>query len=186
MIETVKAFLAKFKQKFSAAEEINNDDDYDKVKKWVKKTTKTYKKATIIAVIISILIIILFASSGMADGFLLLLIGIIFTAVEIVAAWGIATMKMHKKEVRKSAWQFAKYGYLVGEQIQETHVDVSHEFGNTYKVTTRTENKGLLFAVISVSIILITWGAYCIYLGSFLTMKKIKLSKENLAEYKNF
>ena len=45
--DTVKNFLKKFGEKFSNVEQIENDEDYHRVEKWVKKTQKSYKKATI-------------------------------------------------------------------------------------------------------------------------------------------
>lgn len=107
----------------------------------------------------------------------------IYSYALIFAGWGMVTMKMHFKEVAKSAWKAARYGYKVGETIKTTNVNVSHEFGNTYKVTARTEDKGVLFACIGVMVILLAWSAYCVYKGTFLTFKKIRNSKVNLEEY---
>lgn len=79
----------------------------------------------------------------------------------------------------------AKYGYQIGETVKTTKVDVSHEFGNTYKVSSHTEEKGLLFACIAMAGIMIAWAGYCIYKGTFLTFKKIKNTKLKLEEYKS-
>ncbi len=189
--ETIKIFLRNFSARFLVAEEIKNDDDFRRVNTWVEKTSKSYKRYCIAGAIFTILSTILvgvllkqqLGINGIATFFLSIVLGIIYLIVLELAFMGLATMKMHSKEVFKSAWTAAKFGYEVGEKIQTTHVDVTHEYGNTYKVSTRTEDKGLLVAVICVSCIVISWMAYCVYKGTFLTMKKIKASKENLSKY---
>ncbi len=191
--DTVKIFLEKFSENFLIAEKVDNNEDFQRIDNWVKKTKKSYKRHSIAAIIFTILCTIMIGGALREElgtnTVISFFISIIFFAIYMVvfrlAFLGFATMKMHYKKVFKSAWNAAKFGYQVGEKIQTTHIDVTHEFGNTYKVSSRTEDKGFLFAIICSFAIIISWGAYCIYKGTFLTMKKIKASEENLAKYNN-
>ncbi len=191
--QTIKIFLKNFSQKFSVAEDIDSDEQFKNTKKWVKKASKSFKRHSIAAIIFTIFSTILCGTlitqemnvNGVGGFFVTVLLGAIYLFTFEFAFLGMATMKMHFKEVAKNAWSAAKFGYEVGEKIQTTHVDVTHEYGNTYKISSRTESKGLLFAIICASVIMLSWGAYCVYKGSFLTIKKIKTSKQKLAEYKN-
>ncbi len=155
--DTVKNFLKNLEKKFSNAEQIENDEDYHRTEKWVKKTQKSYKKTAILGTIIASILTVVLISTLLRDNgwdsFGVVLLGglmlLIYLPTFILAGWGHTTMKMHSKEVRKAAWKAAKYGYQIGETIKTKHVDISHEFGNTYKVSSRTEDKGLLFACIA-------------------------------------
>lgn len=188
---TVKIFLKQFGERFSVVEEIKNDEDYYRVKKWVKKTKKSYKKSTIVCTILATLLTVGFSILLNMNGFnsfgVALLGGLMFvlgSATFILVGWSRTTMKMHSKDVAKSAWKAAKFGYQIGETIQTTHVNIKHEFENTYKVSSRTENKGLLFACIAMFCIMCAWGGYCTYKGTFLTFKKIKSTQISLDEYR--
>lgn len=182
----VKTFLKKFSERFSNVEEIENDEGYNRVKKWVKKTQKSYKKSTFFMVLLSCIFAIVISNllkKFNGWGFLGYVLPLIFLPIYVLVGWGLTTVKMHFKEVAKSAWKAARYGYQIGETIKTTHVNVSHEFGNSYKVTSTTEDKGILFACIGMMCILGTWATYCTYKGSFLTFKKIKASKIKIEEY---
>jgi len=189
MKETIKNFISDFSRKFSTVEEINNEEDYIGVKKWVKKATKMYKKKTVWSIIWAILVSILcfFWLKLAVDGFVLWILTIILSSIYlsgfVMAGLGRATMKLHSKEVRKAAWEAAKFGYNVGKDVKTEHITVSHEFADTYRVSSRTEDKGLLFAVISMAVIMIAWTGFCVYKGCFLELKKIKETKEALVNY---
>lgn len=190
--ETVKIFLNNFSKKFSVVEPITDKEDYIRAKKWTKKATKTFKKCVIfwaiLAIVISIVCHIELKAVGI-DGFLLgiltFLLSIIYLGTFTLAGLGRATMKMHFKEVRKTAWEAAKFGYSIGKEIKTEHIDITHEYTNTYRVSSRTEHKGLLFAIICMLAIMGAWSAYCVYKGCFLELKKLIKTKEELKNYKN-
>ncbi len=181
--ETIKIFLKNFSNKFSVVNDVTNEEEFLKTKKWVKKARKLFRRYTIISIIIAM--VLAYLTSIVIHPALAIFLDLIYLITFELSGLGCATIKLYFKEVKKSAWQAAKFGYQVGEHIQSTEVNVTHEFGNTYKISSRTTNRGLLFAIICASAILISWAFFCCYKGSFLTIKKIKLTKQKLEEYIN-
>ena len=98
-------------------------------------------------------------------------------------ALGHATMKLYSDDVKKSVLKSGVEGYGIGKNIETTHVEVSHEYGNTYSVSSYTENKGCLFALLAGGGRYLLWVIYCAYAGPFVTVKKIKASQENVKKY---
>lgn len=87
-------------------------------------------------------------------------------------------------KIAKGVISSGKSGYGVGEKIETTHIQVTHEFANNYRVTAYKENKGCLFAVIAGVAKLMVWLFFCVYVGPFITFKRIFKSVKNLKSYK--
>ena len=100
--------------------------------------------------------------------------------------WGVATIILNFREIFdiKKMIETGKIGYTVGKEFKETHINVTHEFGNQYKVTSHTENKGCLFAFVAVFIRFLAWMYFSVIIGAFLTLKKLIQSLRNIKEYK--
>ena len=90
--------------------------------------------------------------------------------------WGVATFILNAREIFniKKMVELGQIGYTIGKEIKETHVKVTHEFGNQYKVTSHTENKGCLFAFVAVFIRFIGWMYFSVIVGAVLTLKKLR------------
>ena len=158
------------------AEPISNRSDYTRVKNWVNKATVLYVLFTVIAVIVSVTLGDKAASSEEMP-----LVVVILVAV--LTGWGFATAVMNFKWMFKAMWSAGAQGYRIGEQIQTRHIDVTHEYGNTYKVTSHTENQGCAVAMIQSFINLCVWCFLCVYVCPFLSFKKISDSKKNLRKF---
>lgn len=153
------------------AEPIENKSDYTRVKRWVNKATSLYIIFTVIALVISI---VFFNSSSPEVP----LIVIIFVAIFV--GLGGATLLMNFKLMLKSTWSAGADGYKIGKTIQTNHINVTHEYGDRYKVSTYTENQGCAVAYINGLINLFVWCFLCVYICPFLSFKKISDSKKNL------
>lgn len=102
----------------------------------------------------------------------------------LLTNWGYATLIMYLPQVFKSVVKSGVSGYKVGEKIETTHVEVTHDFGNHYRVSSYTENQGCFFAYMAGLIRFLVWAFFCVYIGPFVIYKKYKASKENLQNYK--
>ena len=180
MKSVIKALIKQFFDTCSVAEPIENERDYRRVKKWTKKIRRLYTAFAIVA------LAEMFCLSGIVR---LFEIPVIFTYTVvpftlILTNFGYATLIVYLPRIVKGIVKSGRVGYDVGKNIETTHVSVSHEFGNTYKVSSYTDNKGCLFAVIGGTAKLLVWLFFCVYIGPFLTFKKYKKSMENLKQYK--
>ena len=172
------------------AEPINNKSDYTRVKKWVKRAKRLYVTFSIFAIIITLLL--LFVSSFIMGKLpeakqyfeiMAIPVTILSLIVGLLTAWGFATMILNFKLMVKSMWSSGSAGYRAGEQIQTTHISVRHEYGNTYRVKSTTEDQGCILAMIYGFINLFVWAFLCVYVCSFLTFRKINVSKNNLENF---
>ena len=102
----------------------------------------------------------------------------------LLTSWGYATLITYFPDIIKSVFKAGKTGFEAGEKIETTHIRVTYEYGNNYKVSSTTENKGCLFGFLGVTIQFIIWAFFCVYIGPFLTFKKIIGSRKNLKQYK--
>lgn len=163
------------------AEPIENKSDYTRVKRWVGKATSWYAIFTVLAVLITAVVLGTASKSSDAPP-----AGVLTVAVPLICllcAWGGATMILNFKGLFKSTWSAGVDGYRAGEQIQTHHVNVTHEYGDRYRVTTTTENEGCITAMMSGAINLSVWAFLCVYVCPFLTFKKISNSKKNLRAF---
>lgn len=108
---------------------------------------------------------------------------VLIFAVTLLTMWGFATMGLYFRMVFRSVYNAGKAGYKQGEQIQTTHVNVRHTYGDNYEVSSYTEDQGCLFAIFGGMFKFFIWAVFCVYIGPFLTFKKIRLSKANLNAY---
>jgi len=178
LVEAVKMWVQKFFRIYSVPEPIEDSNDYNRVKAWIKKVIILYSLFTgfsIITMIIAISIMSAFDVPGIAY--------LILPILDILTAWGYASIILYAKDIFTSVAKAGKTGYQVGSQFETTYVDVTHEYGNTYRVSSRTENKGCLFAVISAGAKFFFWAFFCVYVGPFLTFKKVWYSVKNIKEY---
>ncbi len=175
----IKALIKHFIAVGSKAEPIEDLSDYRRVKRWVKKICILYGTATVIAILA---IVMLPALSSFFE-YPSVFVYIIAPPMILLTCWGYATLIMYLPDVIKSVIKSGSTGYKIGENIETTHVEVTHEYGNTYKVSSYTENKGCLFAVIAGTARLMVWTFFCVYIGPFITFKKLRNSIKNLRHY---
>lgn len=183
LTEAIKTFLKNFIEDASKPEPINDISDYRKVKKWIKKVKKLYTVFSIVAVIVALIVTIVMKFVYDISVIPLFFVYVFFQALILLSCWGYATLIMYFPKVIKSVFKSGSAGYKVGSQIETTHVNVTHEYGNTYRVSSYTENKGCLFAVIVGTARFFVWMVFCVYVGPFVTFKKVRASKKNLVEY---
>ena len=176
----IKKFLKYLFVKYSTPQEIKTARDYRYVKKWVKKISILYTVFTIAALLEIPLVCLLLPLFEIPK----ILGYILITPYLLLTNWGYATLITYLPEIIKSTFKAGKAGYEVGEQFETTHIQITHEYGNTYRVSSSTENKGCLFGYLAVMIQFLIWAFFCVYIGPFLTFKKITKSKENLKQYK--
>ncbi len=187
LTEAIKCQFQKFCGLYSAADKIEDLSDYYKVTRWMKKVKKLYGAFTVIA-ILSIVI-------GLSGGILLfkslfeveIPLGILVPLsipLALLTNWGYASLILHFKDVVRSVFKSATSAYQAGEKIETTHYQVSHEYGNTYRVSSYTENKGCLFAGLAIMARFWLWAFFCVYIAPFLTYKKFQKSKEEVKKFK--
>lgn len=179
MKDWIKNYFKELFVKYSTPKEIETARDYRYVKKWVQKMCVLYAAFTALAVLEWILVL-----AFMPPAFIFRIIGYVLAPPFLLLLnWGGATLITYLPEVLKSVGKAGKTGYEVGEQFETTHIEVTHEYGNQYRVSSRTENKGCLFAIFGGMLQYLVWCFFCVYIGPFLTFKKIKKSIENLKQY---
>lgn len=174
---------------YSSRDELCELADYYRVKRWVKKVRVLYTVFSILAVLTLIVIVgivkAIIALMGEADASspLLVLLYPLYLVMLLLADWGMATLILQFKQVAKDVGKTASIGYQVGEQVQETHYEVTHEYGNHYRVRRHTEDKGCLFGMIAGVIRFLVWAFFCVYVGTFLTFRKYSAEKKALKQY---
>lgn len=180
LIDIIKNFLKDLFVKYSTPQEIETVRDYRYVKKWVKKVSTLYIVFTILALLGIPLVYLLLPLFDIPQilGFILI------PPYLLLTNWGYATLITYFPEIVKSVFRAGKTGFEVGEKFETTHIQVTHEYGNNYRVSSTTDNKGCLFGFLGGMIRFIIWAFFCVYIGPFLTFKKIIKSKENLRQYK--
>lgn len=177
IIEGIKAILKEFFKQCSTPEPIETVADYRRVKKWVKKAIKLYSVFTVIGFIVIFVAFLIIISNDIS------IINAFLMCLFLLTCWGYATLILYFRPIIKSVAKWGVGGYRVGEKIETTHVNVTHEYGNTYRVSSYTENKGCLFAIFAAGARFFVWAFFCVYIGPFLTVKKIKRSIVNLKKY---
>ncbi len=176
-ITIIKNLIKYFFNAYGKAEPIKDEDDVLKSKKWLKKVIVLYSAFPILGMIIAAR----FIAPTISEPDLSL--ALLFPLM-LLASWGFASMFLYFKQMIKVIFNAGKIGYTVGSQIKTTHVDVTHEYSNTYKVSSHTTNKGILFTIIAVFVGYMCYGYFCILIAPFLTCKKIISTVKNLQKYK--
>ena len=179
-MKALKYFIKSFISASSTSEEVSDSADYSRVKKWVIKVCVLYAIFSTIA-IIAISVVYTYPE---LFPFPMDFLSLLYPVFIFLTCWGYATLIIYLPQVVKSIAKFGKAGYKVGEQIETKHIRVTHEFGNNYTVSSYTENKGCLFSFITGFATFFVWAFFCIYIGPFLTVKKLFGSIKRLSKYK--
>ena len=179
----MKRILKNFLELAAQPDPINDISDYRRVDTWIKRTKKLYRNFLIAGAVFTIIGFILLFSSGMLNTPLFLLALPLLPFLIFFTACGYATLVLYFPTIFKSIVKAGSAGYDIGKNIETTHVNVTHEFGNTYRVSSYTENKGCLFAYISGFAKFFLWMVFCVYIGPFVTYKKLRASLKKLAAY---
>ncbi len=177
---TIKRIFEYFVSTYSTPHSVTNDSELISAKKWLKKTMLLYLAFTILGIIVCSFVLSLFATLDFNVA-----VCVIATPLMMLAFLGYASLILYFKQVFKTVLNAGKIGYKVGEQFKTTYVDVKHEYANTYKVSSRTEDKGLLFGFIAGMASFFCWVFFCVYIAHFHTYKKVKTTIKNINEYKN-
>lgn len=172
---------------YSTIDQIIEPADYHRVKRWTKKVRRLYTVFALIAVVFTFMnaasTTVLYALAGESTSFAFIPLCFLYLIMALLAIWGIATLILQFKQVVKDVGESASVGYQVGEQVQETHYEVTHEYGDQYRVTKHTENKGCLFGIIGGVLRFMVWAFFCIYVGTFLTFRKYRVQMSALQQY---
>ncbi len=178
LINAIKLMIKNFFEQKSAAIDVGDLASYRKAKSWLKKAITLYSFFSVMGIVVTGLVIKLVTA---VQGFHPIVI--ILPILLLLTFWGYATLIMYLPEIIKNTLKAGKAGFEVGQNVETTHVDVEHVYGNTYKVSSHTENKGCLFAFIAGGAKLFVWLFFCVYIGPFLTLKKAKGTSKNIKEY---
>lgn len=167
---------------------ITTIEDYYRVKRWKKRVHRLFLSRAVIGLLFGIFAIRLMGMlakmpGGDIPGIAQLAFSVIMPPLWIYVGITFACMKLHKKEVKHTILRGVIDDYKLGEQFQTTHVNITHEYGNTYRVSRRVENDGCLFVFIGMGIRYLIWAAFCSYRAPVLIFKKYK---SNMAELRNF
>ncbi len=185
LFQGIKALVKGFFDLCSEPKCVHDQTEYVTAKKWAKAVRLLY--AGFLALTIAEIILLPFALPIIDDlvPFPPFLICVLFPFYFLLVNWGYATLIVYIKTIVKSVWKTAKVGYEVGKNVQETHVEVTHEFGNTYSVSSHTHDKRFIGAYIAACAQFFLWVVFCIYIGPFLTFKKLNRTMQNIKAYEN-
>ena len=182
--QKIKALWQALSEIYGTKDDINSEEDYRRVKKWNKKAVKTYLSRAIVFTVVAILFAVLINAFVELNFFVELLLVLFYAVMGLYVSVAFASMKLHKKEVKKSVFKAAITGYKVGRQFEHDHYTVKHEFNDTYSVTKRTDNDGCLYAVIFAGLQYMVWTAFCSRLAPFLTFKKYKANQKEMEAWR--
>ena len=186
--QKIKAIWEALTEIYGSKDDINSDEDYARVEKINKRIKRIYLSRAIIFPTFAVIVVIIamnFASAEVPIPFILKVGMTIFAAfMGAYVSLAFASMKIHKKQVKKSVFKAAITGYKIGRQYETTHYTVSHEFNDTYKVTSHTDNDGCLYAAIFAGLNYIIWAAFCSYLAPILSLKKYKANVQEMQDWK--
>ena len=181
-IKAVLDMLRDFFVSCSKPLEVNDREECDCAKGWLKRTCILYAVFSVFAFFEIILFFALYRLLDLPQ-MLIYILGVLMPALLLLTNWGYATLISYLPSIVKSVIEWVKGGYNVGKNFETTHVQVTHEYGNRYNVSSYTENKGCLFAVVAGVLRLFIWAFFCVYIGPFLTFKKITGSIKNIKGY---
>ena len=186
-VEEIKHFFANFPKYASQPFEVKEESEYLIAQQWIKHVNKLVRKQLIMYLFLALIISVIFICFASIHPLLKAIISLGYTLIFCWCAIGTAIIKLYKKEIFdvKSMIAWSKAGYNIGKQIETTHVNVKHEFGNTYSVKSYTENKGCLFAIIALFIRYMIFAPYCMFKGLPLTFRKYRKTLENIKAYQS-
>ena len=180
-LTSLKLLLKNSFKSYSTADKIENECDFEKVKKWTSKVLKLYVAFTVIAalemMLIPILAHIVILPAALAY--------VLFPFMFLLTNWGYATLILYIPTIFKTLVNAGRVGYEVGKHSEHTHIEINHEFGNDYTVREYKTNDGCLVAYIAIIARFLVWAFFCVYIGPFLTFKKYKSSIDSLKKYES-
>ena len=187
IVEEIKCFFVNFPKYASQPFEVKEENEYLIAKQWIKHVNKLVRRQLVKYLFLALIISIIAFCLAPIHPFLKVIISLGYVLVFCWGAIGTAIIKLYKKEIFdvKSMIAWSKAGYAIGKQIETTHINVRHEFGNTYSVKSYTENKGCLFAMIALCIRYMIFAPYCMFKGLPLTFRKYKKTLENIKAYQS-
>lgn len=182
MFKILKLKIKQYVDIVSKAMTIQNQEDYEKARAWLKKASTVCGICAVIGLAYGLFAGIFVMNNVMDVGILSIPIGLLLGEWSL---WGVAAFLLNIREIFniKKMVKLGKMGYEVGKEIKETHVDVTHEFGNRYTVKATTEDKGCLFAFIAIFIRFILWMYFSVLVGAFLIVKKLVSTAQNIKAY---
>lgn len=157
---------------FSYVEPVTNMKEYRKLKRWVWWARFLYMVSFIAAVIIVI------SNMQLSGGDPLLIFAVILLCL------GLATLALYIFPIFKSMFGAGWQGYEDGLADKTTTYTVTHEYGNSYSVTSRTNDNGCLFAVLGWLFQFVLCWLLCISVTPFITFRKIHKAAKRLKEYR--
>ena len=186
IVEEIKQFFANFPKYARQPFAVTNEQEYQKAEEWAEHVRSLFIRQLVIFLLVALLECVgLFAVVPIRFALKLLLVPFAILAM-IWLAVGTTVILLYKKEIfdLDSMVRWGKAGYDVGKQFETTHVTVTHEFGNQYRVNSHTENKGCLFAIIALGVRCMIFAPYCMIMGLPLTYKKYKDTRANMEAYR--
>ncbi len=177
MIKAIKNILIYFFRTYTSPLVVNNSEDALKAEKWLKKLIIFFAVFSVFGIAF---LFFVFSSEfeGVSWSYLLIIpLGVFMGSCY-------TCMALYFKPMAKFIVTAAKVGYAAGEEIRTTHVNVSHEYGNNYKVTAHTEHKGFLVSLILGFIAFYFWLMFCGFVAPFCTFIKARKAVKTLQAYR--
>ena len=186
-VEDTKQFFANFSKYASQPIEVKDESECLIAKEWIKRVNKLVRKQLIKYLFLALVISVICFYIDSIPTALKVIMSVFYILLFSWCAIGTAVVKLYKKEFfnAKSMLAWGKAGYDIGKQIETTHVNIRHEFANTYSVRSYKENKGCLFGIIAMFIRFSIFAPYCVFKGLPLTVRKYKKTLENIKAYQS-
>ncbi len=178
MFRYIKVFI----NDCAKAEIIRSINDCRRVKRWLVKTILLYLIFSAVAILAAIII----SNAPTYPEFFGIsteLANIVVPILSVLVCWGFATLFMYLPQVLGTVGKTAAKGFEIGDSVKTTHVNVTHEYGDYYKVSSHTESSGCLFALFGGLAGFFLWAVFCVYIGPFINFKKIAISIKNIAKF---
>ena len=174
-MERIKDEIKKFLNVYMNTEPVKTRNTYRRVKGWVVKCLILYLFFMVGAIILTPVVAPVMSNAP----------SILVMIVLVWMGWGFSSMLLNLKFIFKSSLQASKKGFEAGSKIETQHINVTYEYGNTYRVNTYTENQGCVTAIFSGFFKLFFWLFGCVYIAPFLVFIKITKSINNLRNYRH-
>lgn len=176
MIKAIKNIFMYFFRVYNSPHVVTNNEEALKAEKWLKKLNIFFAVFSLLSMAF------LFFSFSSIEGFSWQYLLIV--PLGVIMGSGYTCMALYFKPMMKYIFTAAKVGYQAGAEIRTTHVNVSHEYGNNYKVTSHTEHKGFLVSLIFGFIAFYFWLVFCLWVAPFCTYIKARKAVKTLQAYR--
>ena len=158
---------------FSYVEPVTNMKEYRKLKRWVWRARFLYMVVSPIATVM-----IIISNMQVLGDYPPLILAVALLCV------GLATLALYIFPIFKSMFGAGVQGFEDGLNDKTTTYTVTHEYGNSYSVTSRTDDNGCLFAVMGGFFQFVLCWLLCISVAPFITFRKIHKATKRLKEYR--